>query len=100
MKQVLAIARTWASIPRGLEPEDVTNCKSSNLQNQEESSDAKSGAPDTPNTPQDPQAPDLLLVLERWPDLAEIVAVWPSLPEAIKAGIVAMVRAARTETLQ
>jgi hypothetical protein len=29
------------------------------------------------------------------PELAEIVAAWPELPEAIKAGIVAMVRAAR-----
>ncbi|MGO8903887.1 MAG: hypothetical protein ACLQU5_36960 [Isosphaeraceae bacterium] len=29
------------------------------------------------------------------PDLAAVVAAWPSLPEAIKAGIVAMVKAAR-----
>jgi hypothetical protein len=28
------------------------------------------------------------------PDLARIVAAWPGLPEAIKAGIVAMVKAA------
>ena len=28
------------------------------------------------------------------PDLAAVVAAWPELPEAIKAGILAMVRAA------
>jgi hypothetical protein len=28
------------------------------------------------------------------PDLAAVLAAWPSLPEAIKAGILAMVRAA------
>jgi hypothetical protein len=27
------------------------------------------------------------------PDLAAVVAAWPSLPEAMKAGIVAMVKA-------
>jgi hypothetical protein len=26
------------------------------------------------------------------PDLAEIIAAWPQLPEAIKAGILAMIR--------
>jgi hypothetical protein len=28
------------------------------------------------------------------PDLAEVVAAWPTLPEPIKAGILAMVKAA------
>jgi hypothetical protein len=28
------------------------------------------------------------------PDLARIVAAWPSLPDAVRAGIVAMVKAA------
>ena len=28
------------------------------------------------------------------PDLAAVVAAWPSLPEALRAGIVAMVKAA------
>jgi hypothetical protein len=28
------------------------------------------------------------------PDLAEVVAAWPELPEAVRAGIVAMIRAA------
>jgi hypothetical protein len=30
------------------------------------------------------------------PDLAAVFAAWPSLPEAIRAGIVAMVKASRT----
>jgi hypothetical protein len=30
------------------------------------------------------------------PDLAAVVDAWPDLPEAIKAGIVAMVKAARS----
>jgi hypothetical protein len=30
------------------------------------------------------------------PDLAEIVDAWPELPEAIKAGILAMIRVARS----
>jgi hypothetical protein len=29
-----------------------------------------------------------------YPDLAAVVAVWPKLPEALRAGIVAMVKAA------
>ncbi|HUY34756.1 MAG TPA: hypothetical protein VMV69_18570 [Pirellulales bacterium] len=32
------------------------------------------------------------------PGLATIVAVWPKLPEALRAGIVAMVKAAGTST--
>jgi hypothetical protein len=31
------------------------------------------------------------------PDLSEIIAAWPGLPQAIKAGIVAMVKAAGRE---
>ena len=34
---------------------------------------------------------------EMAPDLAAVVAAWPELPEAIKAGIVAMVKAASLE---
>ena len=30
------------------------------------------------------------------PDLAAVVEAWPDLPEALKAGIVAMVKAARS----
>ena len=32
------------------------------------------------------------------PDLAAVVTAWPGLPEAIKAGIVAMVKAARPQS--
>jgi len=31
---------------------------------------------------------------EKPPDLAEVVAAWPELPEAIRAGILAMIRSA------
>jgi hypothetical protein len=31
------------------------------------------------------------------PDLAAVVAAWPELPEAIRAGIVAMVKTASTK---
>lgn len=43
-----------------------------------------------PNQPQDtPETPA---------DLAEVMASWPDLPEAVKAGIVAMVKAAKGTT--
>jgi hypothetical protein len=45
-------------------------------------SGAESGALDAQNRPCDA-------------DLAEVVQSWPSLPEALRAGILAMVRAAR-----
>jgi hypothetical protein len=47
-----------------------------------EQSGAKSGALDKQNGPFDAE-------------LAEVVQAWPNLPEAIRAGILAMVRAAR-----
>jgi len=34
------------------------------------------------------------LLLEKSPDLAVVVEAWPTLPEPVKAGIVAMVKAA------
>ena len=37
----------------------------------------------------------LALLVEKWPDLQAIIDAWPDLPEAIKTGIVAMVKAAR-----
>ena len=36
-----------------------------------------------------------LLLTEKSPDLAAVVKAWPDLPEAVKAGIVAMVKAAQ-----
>ena len=44
---------------------------------------------------QEPLAPDLLHdTCQTDPDLARIVDAWPTLPEAVRAGIVAMVKAA------
>ena len=37
---------------------------------------------------------DLSEIAQKDPNLAKIVTAWPSLPEAVKAGIVAMVKAA------
>jgi hypothetical protein len=34
-------------------------------------------------------------ICRTYPDPAAVVAAWPELPEAIKAGILAMVKAAR-----
>ena len=41
----------------------------------------------------DPALTDLLTDFSRkWPDLAAVISAWPDLPEAVRAGIVAMVR--------
>ena len=37
----------------------------------------------------------LAFLVEKMPDLARVVKAWPELPEAIKAGILAMVKATR-----
>ena len=37
----------------------------------------------------------LALLVQQCPDLTQIIEAWPSLPEAVKAGILAMVKAAR-----
>ena len=39
----------------------------------------------------------LALLVEESPDLAAVVKAWPDLPEAVRAGIVAMVKAATGE---
>ncbi len=33
---------------------------------------------------------------QKYPDLAAVIEAWPNLPEALKAGIVAMVKAAQS----
>ena len=35
----------------------------------------------------------LALLAQKWPDLAPVMTAWPDLPEALRKGIVAMVRA-------
>jgi hypothetical protein len=64
--------------PRGLEPENVTDCNSSRLQNQPETGGAESGAlfPDS---------------MKSGDDLQRIIDAWPTLAEPVKAGILAMV---------
>jgi hypothetical protein len=49
------------------------------------------------NTPQNTPQPSTVVGgrTETDPDLAAVVAAWDRLPEAVRAGIVAMVRAAR-----
>ncbi|MBM4225847.1 MAG: hypothetical protein FJ167_13985, partial [Gammaproteobacteria bacterium] len=63
--------------PRGFEPSANL---SQNLNNSQQGG-AKCGALDSESRPIDPE-------------LAELVAAWPTLPEPIRAGILAMVRAA------
>jgi hypothetical protein len=63
--------------------------KSGHFENSAGSGGANSGAPGAGNPADNPpdDAPDD-------PDLVAIVAAWPTLPGPVKAGIVAMVRAA------
>lgn len=70
--------------PRGLEPQHVTHCKASKLQNLEKSSGAESGALSAKTTK---ISPDPRLVIEAWPKLSD----------AVKAGILAMVKASIEE---
>ncbi len=65
----------------GLEPVNVTKRTDNELRDAEDPRGAESGAVDTEKVPIDP-------------DLARLINAWPNLPEAIRAGIVAMVRAA------
>ena len=44
---------------------------------------------------QNPDAQNAVTSVPTDPDLAALVAAWPKLPEALKAGIVAMVKAVR-----
>ena len=44
--------------------------------------------------------PCLVFLREKYPDLAELVESWETLPEPMRAGIVAMIRAARSGGLR
>ena len=37
----------------------------------------------------------LAQTVEKWPDLTAVIETWPDLPEAVRTGIVAMVKAGR-----
>ena len=67
--------------PRGLEQTDVTSGNSKGLAELSESGGAESGA-DRP-------------IFEHFsPDLQQVIDAWADLPEAVRTGIVAMVKAA------
>lgn len=70
----------------GLEPVNVTARKNSKLQNQAVSGGAESGADSDDFAQIDP-------------DLAMLLDAWPTLPEPVKAGILAMVKAAKGKNL-
>jgi hypothetical protein len=68
----------------GLEPVSVTPGVANELRNSPNSSGAKSDASGAQSAISRTADPDLAKVIRRWPDL----------PESVKAGILAMVRAA------
>ncbi len=68
----------------GLEPESVSSCETSHLRNSSECRAAISGANGDEKPPQDP---DLTIIIERWEHL----------PEAVKTGIMAMVKSVKGE---
>ena len=67
--------------PRGLEQADVTSGNSKGLGESSESGGAESGA-------------DKPICSDFAPDLQQVIDAWADLPEAVKTGIVAMVKAA------
>jgi len=68
--------------PRGLEQDTVTACDSNDLAN--------------PPIPSAAECAALSVETPRIdPDLARVVEAWPDLPEAVRAGITAMIEAAR-----
>ena len=68
----------------GLEPGSVTTDNQSKLEKVTDSGGAESGA----------DSPDLAQID---PDLAKVVRAWPELPEAVRVGILAMVKVLLTE---
>ncbi|HUT57138.1 MAG TPA: hypothetical protein VNA25_04610 [Phycisphaerae bacterium] len=66
----------------GLEPGSVSSCKSSALGIPVRERGAESGADSAETAPVHP-------------DLAKVIEAWPTLPEAVRAGILAMVEAAK-----
>ena len=68
----------------GLELESVSSCGTSHLQQPPNCSDAKSGANADEKPPPDP---DLTIIIERWVHLSE----------AVKTGIMAMVKSVEGE---
>ncbi len=74
----LSVGRT------GLERVDVTSRESRDLANPANSGGAESGAHSAKKNP-------------KAPDLAKVVRAWPELPEAVRVGILAMVKVSLTE---
>ena len=68
----------------GLEPRTVNPCSDSTLRESADRSAAESGAVDVQSSDPDP-------------DLAAVVEAWPTLPKAVKAGVMAIVRACDTD---
>ena len=50
---------------------------------------------DTYNPAENHLSPDLSLNVTNHPQLADLIRAWPSLPEALRAGILAMVKSAK-----
>ncbi|HUS46374.1 MAG TPA: hypothetical protein VM219_10195 [Phycisphaerae bacterium] len=69
---------------RGLELSNVTPSKNRDLRDSQNASGAECGAEKAICEPIDP-------------DLQRVIDAWPNLPEAVKAGIVAMVRASGSD---
>jgi len=51
----------------------------------------------TSESPDENLASCLALLAEKWPDLAAVVSAWSRLSAAVRAGTVAMVKAAETK---
>ena len=85
----------------GLELQDVTPRNHNPLRESADRGAAESGAVGARNIAIDPDSADSDASIgpnpgdETDPDLATFVEAWPTLPEAVRAGIVAMVKAAK-----